>query len=298
MGACGDALLALRAMLAETALLSCTCRRHIQHRVEWQKKDTQLCKQIQLLEIASARSTLLESQIQDLQAEIHRNKTSALEEASHAREQLDQAQAIMNDHISDLSSRVSILAHDLRVSVVTLRHLFTILAILHVTVSHMQNSESTISKLRSADRSLSLQLLKAENCNKQLQQELLDAQSTVETLTMELNDNVQRWEHECTSRMEAEEALKQALADLVEAKSAAKAAAECAHKSDREKAAAVQHLSSLRTRKGNIHSVKVWTANILCLCVLKHVVCNTRNGQFCRRLPNTVLICMLCCRWH
>lgn len=217
----------------------------------------------------AARNKPLEAQVQDLQAEIHRNKTTALEEARQSQEQLDHAQAIMNDHIADLSSRVSRLTHDLRVSVVALTLISPSWPCCMSTVSHMQNSESTVVQLRTADRSLSLQLLKAENCSKRLQQELVDAQSTIETLKMELKDNVQRWEHECTGRMEAEEALKQALADLVKANSAATAAGECAQKSDREKATAVQHLSSLLSRKGNLHSVKVWIAIILCLCELK-----------------------------
>lgn len=122
---------------------------------------------------------------------------------------------------------------------------------------HLQERESNITKLRDRENTLSLQLLKAENCNSSLEQDLSDAQAALAALNIELRDNVQRWEQECTVRMEAEEAFQQASADLVQAKSAARDALESARNSDYAKVNAMQHLSFLCTRKRNISAVKV-----------------------------------------
>ena len=124
-------------------------------------------------------------------------------------------------------------------------------------LSHLQERESNITKLRDRENSLSLQLLKAEHCNSNLEQDLSDAQAALAALNIELRDNVQRWEQECTVRMEAEEAFQQASADLVQAKSAARDALESARKSDCAKVNAMQHLSFLCTRKRHIYAVKV-----------------------------------------
>eukprot|EP00892_Ulva_mutabilis_P009917 jgi/Ulvmu1/7298/UM035_0087.1 len=210
------------------------CRmRHMEDTTALEKQKEQLRLTSQSLEIAAERNQQLERQFSDLQGAMQDLKISAEHDMYCVREQLEQAEARMKVTNADLSSRVDNLKHEL------------------------SNSECFILKLKDREHKLSLQLSQAEHSKIELNQALAEAQAESRALQAELRDNLQRWEQECAERLEAQAALQQTQANLVQASSAVKAADDRAHTSERQRLAAVQHLSLLSERKGSLLALQV-----------------------------------------